>query len=127
MDDMTRQTMDLGGVADITTIGRKTGNPHRIEINFQQLDGSYYLIGMPTRPRDWKANILAHPEFTLHLKEGVVADVPVIGEPEPDDRERGRVIRLIRQGWGRDPVEIEASLQKWVDDAPFIRFAPVPS
>ena len=28
---------------DITTIGRKTGNPHRIEIGFFYADGEFYL------------------------------------------------------------------------------------
>ncbi len=68
--------MDRGGIADITTIGRKTGLARRIEIYFHQFDGKYYLTGRHGRKRDWEANIEAHPEFTLHLKRGVKADVP---------------------------------------------------
>ncbi len=30
-------------VIDITTIGRKTGEPRRIEIWFHRLDGKYYI------------------------------------------------------------------------------------
>jgi F420H(2)-dependent quinone reductase len=43
-------------VIDITTTGRKTGEPRRIEIWFHRLDGRYFITGAPGRPRDWYAN-----------------------------------------------------------------------
>ena len=125
MEQLIKEAMDRGGIADITTTGRKSGEPRRIEIYFHHFDGSYYLTGRPVRKRDWVANILAHPEFTLHLKRGVTADVDVVGEGESDPQERARIIRLARANWNHDPAEIDSSLQKWVDTAPFIRFEPV--
>lgn len=119
--------MDLGGIADITTIGRKTGTPRRIEIYFHHFDGSYFLTGRPSeRKRDWQANIEANPEFTLHLKRGVVADVPVRGKTEPDPEERGRVLRrALIESWDSPPEGVDRALQKWVESSPFIRFEPV--
>ena len=118
--------MDRGGIADITTIGRKTGEERRIEIYFHQFDGAYYLTGKPGRPRDWNANIIANPEFTLHLKKGVTADVGVVGEPEPDREERAQILRrALVESWGSEPEKAEASLHKWVNTSPFIRFRPV--
>lgn len=119
--------MDLGGIADITTIGRKTGTPRRIEIYFHHFDGSYFLTGRPSeRKRDWQANIEANPEFTLHLKRGVVADVPVRGKAEPDPEERGRVLRrALIESWDSPPEGVDRALQKWVESSPFIRFEPV--
>lgn len=122
-----QQEMDRGGIADITTIGRKTGMPRRIEIYFHQFDGDYYLTGRPSeRKRDWEANIEATPEFTLHLKKAITADVPVRGYTEPDPAERGRVLRrALIESWDSPPEGVERALHKWVENSPFIRFEPV--
>lgn len=125
MDDSVQNALEAGGIADITTIGRKTGLPRRIEIYFHHFDGDFYLTGRHGRKRDWEANIEANPEFTLHLKRGVVADIPVVGEPEPDPEERARILRrALVESWDSEPEEVEASLHKWVEGSPFIRFRP---
>jgi deazaflavin-dependent oxidoreductase (nitroreductase family) len=125
MEQSVKAAMDRGGIADITTIGRKSGIPRRVEIYFHQFDGSYYLTGRPGRKRDWEANITANREFTLHLKRSVTADVAVVGEPESDEAERARVLRrALIESWGSDPDRVEASLHKWLEGAPFIRFRP---
>lgn len=127
MDPTVTETMNQGGIADITTIGRKTGRPRRIEIFFHHFDGRYYLTGRPSqRKRDWEANIEANPEFTLHLKRGVTADVPVKGTTEPDPDERGRVLRrALIESWDSPPEGVDKALHKWVENSPFIRFEPV--
>ncbi len=126
MDMDIKKALDRGGIADITTIGRKSGQPRRIEIYFHQFDGEYYLTGRHGRKRDWEANIIANPGFTLHLKRGLIADVPVVGEPEPDPEERARILRrALIENWDSPPDRVEASLHKWVEGSPFIRFEPV--
>jgi deazaflavin-dependent oxidoreductase (nitroreductase family) len=56
---------------DITTTGRRSGQPRRIEIWFYQFEGSIYLSGSPgPRTRDWLANLAAEPHFVFHLKHG---------------------------------------------------------
>jgi deazaflavin-dependent oxidoreductase (nitroreductase family) len=126
MDTAVRDALQRGGTVDITTIGRKSGLPRRIEIYFHQFDGNFYLTGRPGFKRDWVANIVANPEFTLHLKHGVKADIQVRGEPEPDPEERGRILyRALTESWGSDPERSRAALDRWVGTAPFIRFEPV--
>ena len=126
MESAVKEAMDRGGLADITTMGRKTGEGRRIEIYFHQFDGAYYLTGKSGRPRDWSANIIANPEFTLHLKKGVTADVGVVGEPEPDRDERAQILRrALIESWGSEPEKAEANLHNWVNTSPFIRFRPV--
>lgn len=126
MDTAIKEALDRGGIADITTYGRKTGQPHRIEIYFHQFDGEYYLTGRHGRKRDWEANIIANPDFVLHLKRGVKADVPVVGEAEPDPSVRGRILRrALIENWNSPPDRVDAALHKWVDHSPFIRFRPV--
>lgn len=127
MDPTVKEALDRGGIADITTTGRKSGQPRRIEIYFHQFDGKYYLTGRPaSNRRDWEANILATPEFTLHLKRGLDADIAVVGKAEPDTDERARILRrALIENWDSPPDGVEASLHKWVDGSPFIEFEPV--
>lgn len=68
------QALTTDRVVDITTIGRTSGQPRRIEIWFEHVDGRTYITGTPGS-RGWYANLLAHPDFTFHLKESVQADL----------------------------------------------------
>ena len=125
MDNAIKQAMDRGGIADVTTTGRRTGAPRRIEIYFHQFDGEYYLTGRPGRKRDWEANIEADPNFTLHLKRGITADIPVVGEAGIDADERARILRrALIESWDSDPDRVDRSLHKWVEQSPFVRFRP---
>ena len=52
---------------DITTIGRRPGEPRRIEIWMLDVDGRFFITGTPGR-RDWLANLGADPALVVHLK-----------------------------------------------------------
>jgi deazaflavin-dependent oxidoreductase (nitroreductase family) len=91
MSDQTATALAQDRIIDITTTGRKTGEPRRIEIWFHRLDGRYYITGSPGRPRDWYANLVAHPGFTFHLKESATADLPATARPITDPVEREKV------------------------------------
>lgn len=81
---------------DITTTGRRSGRSRRIEIVFYRLDEDVYLSGIPgPKTRDWLANLAANPQFTLHLKHGVVADLPATAIIILDPAERRRVLRCL--------------------------------
>ena len=80
MEDRVRRALQRDRTIDITTIGRKSGRPHRIETWFHHVNGEFYLTGSPGR-RDWYANLLAHPTLTFHLKQRVVADLPARATP----------------------------------------------
>ena len=49
MDDRTSRALGHGHVIDITTTGRRTGEPRRIEIVFHNFGGRLYIWGMPRR------------------------------------------------------------------------------
>lgn len=104
---------------DITTRGRRTGRPRRIEIFFFRAAGRTYLCsGAGNGATSWHANLLAHPEFTFHLKNGVRADLPARATPVTDPEERAAVLAEIvadlnqphDPGWIR-PTRIE----DWAD------------
>jgi deazaflavin-dependent oxidoreductase (nitroreductase family) len=92
MSDKTAAALAQDRVIDITTVGRKTGKPRRIEIWFHRVDGRYYITGTPGHPRDWYANLVANPGFTFHLKESATADLPATARPVTDPVEREKVL-----------------------------------
>jgi deazaflavin-dependent oxidoreductase (nitroreductase family) len=105
IDQPIRDALARGGVIDITTIGRKTGQPHRIEIVFHNIGGRLYVSGMPGFKRSYMANLAADPHFTFHLKGAVRADLPATARIISDDAERREVLPHIARNWKRDDVE----------------------
>jgi deazaflavin-dependent oxidoreductase (nitroreductase family) len=123
MDTETQGALDRGGVIDITTIGARSGTPRRIEINFVQLDGRYYITGRPGRKRDWLANLKANPAFTIHLKHEVKADLPAAAVPITDDDERADVLyRILTESWENEAAKADHLLPRWVAGAPLVEF-----
>jgi hypothetical protein len=100
MDAELQHALAHDSLIDITTRGRKTGQPHRIEIRFHNREGHLYIMGRPPRPRDWYASLLAHPELTFHLK----------ATPMLDPARRRAILAAIHQQLGRYQ-DIEA----WVE------------
>jgi deazaflavin-dependent oxidoreductase (nitroreductase family) len=100
-------TLGKGGVFDITTTGRKSGEPRRLEIVYHVIDGRLYLSGipMPTR-RSWLANLDADPALTLHLRKPVPADVAATVRIIESEAERRAVLPHVARNWGRDDIEL---------------------
>jgi deazaflavin-dependent oxidoreductase (nitroreductase family) len=99
---------------DITTVGRRTGIPRRIEVWFHRVDGRWYLTGMPA-PRSWYANVRAHPRFIVHLKHGVRADLPATAVPV-DEPTRRRVITAVLDLQNQPDLETRVSQRQNLDD-----------
>jgi deazaflavin-dependent oxidoreductase (nitroreductase family) len=111
---------------DITTTGRRSGKPRRIEIVFYRLGDDIYLSGIPAATtRNWLANLAAKPGFTFHLKHGVVADLPATANVVTDRGERRRVLAAFVEEFNRrhgpDSPWPEAVLDEWVEDSPLAR------
>ena len=104
----------MGGVIDITTHGRKSGEPRRIEIVFFNLGGLVVISGMPGK-RGWYANLMADPQFTFHLKSGVQADLPARATLITDPAERRAFLVPITRQWKR-----EAQFDRFLADSPLV-------
>ena len=103
IDDAVRRALSRGHRIDITTTGRRTGRPRRIELVFHNIDGRIFISGRPGWPRDWIANLHRDPRMTFHLKGPVAqADLPARGRVILDREERERVLAPIAAGWGYD-------------------------
>ena len=114
MDTNITAALESDRTIDITTTGRKTGQPRRLEMWFHNLDGNIYITGMPGR-RGWYANLLARPEFTFHLKESAQADLDAVSRPITDADERRRVLDVLLERLGRD-----GQIDRWLTDSPLI-------
>jgi hypothetical protein len=113
-DILTALDRDL--TIDITTTGRKSGRPQRIEIWFFHIAGRTYITGTPG-PRDWYANLLTDPHFTFHLKESIQADLPAVAVPVLDPAERRRILSDPSMDWYHSQVD---SIDELVEGSPLV-------
>ena len=110
MDEEVVKALRTDRIIDITTVGRKTGQPRRIEIGLVALKDSFFLSGRPGRPRSWYANLRAHPDFTVHLKRSLQRDLPTRATPITDPAERRAIFTAMVQEAQREDVNIEERL-----------------
>src|SRR5690554_3340414 len=55
--------------AYLTTTGRKSGNPHRIEIWFGVHDGRIYLMSGGRDRSDWVKNLQSDPRVSIDIAD----------------------------------------------------------
>ena len=115
MDAGIERALTTDGLIDITTIGRKSGKPSRIEIAFHNFDGVLYITGTPGK-RDWYANLVANPQFTFHLKQSAQADIPAVATPITDEVTRRSVLSKVVEKWNR-----QAELEAFVASSPLVQ------
>lgn len=107
MNESIRHALAQSGVVDITTTGRRTGQPRRIEIVYHVIGGRIYISGQPRadRKRAWLYNLEADPRLTFHLKQGVVADLPATARIITGEAERRAVLVHVARAWKRTDVD----------------------
>jgi len=113
VDERIQRALENDRTVEITTTGRRSGDPQRIEIWRYRYDGRTFLSGSPGR-RDWYANLVRNPGFTFHLKGSAQADLPAVARPITDEPERREVIEGILDDLGRG----SGNLEEWVESSP---------
>ena len=122
LEPSVRNALSIDMVVDITTIGRSSGQPRRIEIWCHLVDGQLFLAASPG-PRSWYANLYANRDVTLHLKDEVKADIAVSARPITGEAERRDVFTRLaaqsafRQGQGLD-------IEPWVEGSKLVELIP---
>lgn len=102
----------------LTTTGRITGNPHRIEIWFALRGGTAYLLSGGGDGSDWVRNIMATPAVTLRIGDMERTTHARVVEPGTDEDADARRLLVDKYGhrdrtdlaeWGRIslPVAID--------------------
>ena len=105
IDDRIRRALSRGHLIDITTTGKRTGLPRRVELVFHNIDGRVYISGLPGR-RSWYANLVANPNFTFHLKRVVQADLPAHARPITELTERRAIMAQVARNWDRNDLDV---------------------
>lgn len=113
--DVVRDELIDDPTIDITTTGRRSGQPRRIEIWMLHVDGRFFITGTPGR-RDWLANLRAAPELTVHLKRHEHVDLPATAHEVTDGSTRRRVIDDLAAQWYR----AQAPIDELVEAAPMV-------
>jgi deazaflavin-dependent oxidoreductase (nitroreductase family) len=118
MDDTIKRALAGGLTCDITTNGRVSGQPRRIEIWYFVISERVYITGTPG-PRDWYANLLAQPQFVFHVKQGAQADLPARALLITDAEERRRIMGEVMRSnsWFRSQ---SFDLDAWVASSPLV-------
>ena len=78
-------------VADLTTIGRKSGLPRTVELRFLHFKGSFYASSSRVEGKHWCQNMIKNPAVEISVRgeklSGVVKQVT-------DDALRRRILTL---------------------------------
>jgi deazaflavin-dependent oxidoreductase (nitroreductase family) len=54
----------------LTTTGRKSGLPRLTPLQFEEVDGAYYVAAARGVHADWFRNIVAHPLVEVQIQQG---------------------------------------------------------
>ncbi|MGH2468304.1 MAG: nitroreductase/quinone reductase family protein [Candidatus Limnocylindrales bacterium] len=107
LDPAVARALARGGLVDLTTTGRQTGQPRTVEIVFHAIDGRVYISGIPARQRrSWLANLAADPRLTLRLKSPPGVVLPGRARNIDDEAERRAILPHVAGAWGRDDLEV---------------------
>jgi deazaflavin-dependent oxidoreductase (nitroreductase family) len=99
----------------LTTTGRVSGTPHRIEIWFALHDGVVYLLSGGGDASDWVRNLMASPDVVLELGEERRSTKARVLSPnsEEDALARRLLVEKYSAGykgdltdWGRDSLPV---------------------
>lgn len=103
---------------DVTTIGRRSGKPHEIEIWFGVIDDTMYLISGNGTTADWYRNALANSDVSVRLAgethDGVARDVT-----DSDERRRVGDVMGAKYPWDGD-ASIGLTRQAWCYEVPVL-------
>ena len=105
--DLVRVELADDPTVDITTTGRQTGMPRRIEIWIVDVDGRFFITGTPGR-RDWMANLSADPSLVVHLKRHAQVDLAARATPINDPATRRAVLEHLNAAWYRSQQPLDA-------------------
>ncbi len=112
-DEEIRRLLGTIETVEITTTGKTSGAPRRIEIWMYEIDGRHIITGTPGA-RDWYANLLANPNMTLHLTDRV--DLDAAATSIEDKAFRRSVFTSEKTWWYRS----QAALDDLISESPMV-------
>jgi len=72
-----------GMVLLLTTTGRRSGKPHTVGLQYEQIDGQYWVGAADGTRADWYRNIMATPAVALQVgNKNISATADVVNDTE---------------------------------------------
>ena len=78
-------------VADLTTIGRKSGKPRTVELRFLYFNGNFYATSSKVECKHWCQNMIKNPAVEINAKG---EQLPCTARQITDDDLRKRILAL---------------------------------
>lgn len=75
----------------LTTIGRKSGLPRVTPLQFEEVEGNYYIASARGQDADWFKNIQANPNVHVQIRE---QEFDAVAEPVTDSLQIADFIEL---------------------------------
>lgn len=105
----------------VTTVGRRTGRPHEIEIWFGLLNNRLYLISGNGTTADWYQNLVADPNVSVRIADETHLGTARVVD-DPDERQLVGVLMGQKYIWDGDP-DIGLTYRAWCFDVPAVAVA----
>jgi deazaflavin-dependent oxidoreductase (nitroreductase family) len=106
----------------LTTTGRRTGQPHTIEIWFAASGATLYLMAGGRERADWVRNLVADPAVDVRVGDVVhQATARLVAEGSDEDALARRLLLAKYQkdgeleSWGRSALPVALDLQRPLD------------
>ncbi len=78
-------------VADLTTVGRKSGQPRTVELRFLYFKGNFYATSSRIAGKHWCQNMIANPAVELRVRG---EKLTCIAKRVTDESERKQILTL---------------------------------
>jgi deazaflavin-dependent oxidoreductase (nitroreductase family) len=89
----------------LTTIGRRTGRPHRIEIWFAVHHGRLYLMSGGRDRSDWVRNLMRNPRVAVKLANEIHSGMARGVQPASAEDRLARDLLVAKYADGEDDLE----------------------
>jgi deazaflavin-dependent oxidoreductase (nitroreductase family) len=105
----------------LTTTGRISGRPHRIEIWFAHHDGIVYLLSGDRDRADWVRNLMVSPDVTIEIGDRRWTTRARVLDAGTDEDELARDLLVAKyqpgygedlSGWRRDSLPVAVALTR---------------
>jgi len=94
-----------GVVLLLTTTGRRSGRPHTVGLQYELIDGVYWVGAADGERADWYRNVEADPRVVIQVGENKInATVELVADPE-------RVVRFLAYRLKKRPLMLRLILR----------------
>ncbi len=95
--------LDAEAYCYLTTVGRRTGRPHEIEIWFALRGSALYLLSGGGRRSDWVRNLLKTPEVMVRIGDRHFSGTArIVADPDEDRAARDLLVAKYEPSYGGD-------------------------